>query len=452
MLAGGFVLLFLLKYLVLPFPATELRRQGYHYGQLAEHLVETGQFGTCNRMGTCHLAWRMPFQVYALAGLRLVVGSWSADVALAKGLILESLLLASLLLGFRRTGLSLGGALVLLSCLGGPQFLLHSQSVKYEEGFVIQMLASAMALGLGRPSCRRLAAAAALVGLVLVTKPSLIFVGLGAAAALAWASRGRAPALRALVVVLCLGPLAAWGAYNHSLFGSVRLGSSYDGANLWRGLNDDAYAIYPPMNLDHLVDGTTSIVHAWTGERIAIAPVRPPRDLGHEWDRSDWYAAQAVAWARANPEKAAELTLRKLFVFLFEIRNTPKIIGEPAIKGPVEVVAMGWMAWMRLLTWATAAWLAWILLTRRRRSPEAVAAAVAALAFVALYAGPCIAGFVYERHVVACFLPFLVAAVFCFESGRASGAGSHPAGPNAIAPMNRSTVSPSSASGSSTAS
>ncbi|WP_029007213.1 hypothetical protein [Azospirillum halopraeferens] len=109
------------------------------------------------------------------------------------------------------------------------------------------------------------------------------------------------------------------------------------------------------------------------------------------------------------------MTARKAGVLLVEVRNTPLESGEPRVRGAIGRAGVVWMAWMRVLTWGAAGFLLWVVMTRRHCPPAAVAAAALGAGFAALYAAPYVVGFAYERHAVAAFLPFLVAAVYAYD-------------------------------------
>ncbi|WP_029007214.1 hypothetical protein [Azospirillum halopraeferens] len=118
---------------------------------------------------------------------------------------------------------------------------------------------------------------------MLITKSALLPVGIGMGIILAVAAVLRAPDRRcgvrrgALALVLAFAPLALWGAYVHATTGTLRFGTSLDGANLWRGFNDGAYAIYPPMNLDELLRGTPEMVVPGQAHPVPLPP--PPAPL-----------------------------------------------------------------------------------------------------------------------------------------------------------------------------
>ncbi|WP_029007215.1 hypothetical protein [Azospirillum halopraeferens] len=149
LLLAGYMVLFVARHLVVPFvdPPRPLAELPFGYGLRAHTLVETGTFAACGRSGHCSHATRMPLPILSLAGLRLVAGDDSGAVALAKGVLLDTLVLGALAVVFAG-GISVAGAVVLLSCVAGPQFMLHARSVAYEEGFAIPLLTAAMALTL----------------------------------------------------------------------------------------------------------------------------------------------------------------------------------------------------------------------------------------------------------------------------------------------------------------
>jgi hypothetical protein len=209
---------------------------------------------------------------------------------------------------------------------------------------------------------------------------------------------------KAMFLIVGLAPLLGWGLYCLAVTGEFRIGSSYDGENLFRGSNDAAYLIYPPGNLDRIFRDTRIVIE---GTAIDLPPRPHPPVFDNEWRRSDWYAMLALRWIEDNPLKFVEMTARKFFVMFGEIRSTPLNCDGDSRYSPYYLAGIPWMIFARLI------FLRNIMVSlgplRRHLDQRVLVALVGLCAF---YSVPYLVGFAYERHVAPLVLPTVLFFIY----------------------------------------
>lgn len=122
-------------------------------------------------------------------------------------------------------------------------FIWHTETRFFSEALAVPLFLGVMVLLLDRPeaSYRRAAAAGALAGLTMLTRPATAWLLLGAAAALALAGSDRRRGLVAAAICVTVAALtvAPWTARNHRVTGSFVPISVQDAA-LYGVFNDDS--------------------------------------------------------------------------------------------------------------------------------------------------------------------------------------------------------------------
>jgi hypothetical protein len=89
----------------------------------------------------CAVAERMPLIPYLYAGAMKLVGDNALSVAILKTAVLDLLLLYFLARWLTIVGADRFTLMLIAMVFVGPQYMLHSFSPHYEEGFLIQLLA-----------------------------------------------------------------------------------------------------------------------------------------------------------------------------------------------------------------------------------------------------------------------------------------------------------------------
>lgn len=432
----GVLLLSLLIKLVLIYQADwherSILKMEYGFGPVITALYEKQSLEACGvayALDFCGVAGRMPLLPFAYAELARLIGTSQGALAFTKTLVFQALLGGALLWLFqtlrgfplRRLALVLIAALTLL----GPQYLKHSISVQYEESLLLDLFLIYFTLLAVVLTRQRLRAALSVLDygiLILLAlsgctlyfiKSSLVLFGLIAIAAPVWLVT-LPRALRVMMFLPLIAGLVWWGSVNYAYHGEVRLGSSYNGENLYRGQNPYTYKMYPEINLDRIIDSRE--VQLNSGEVIKLPDwtVNFPK-FKSEWEWHDYFAHLGKQWMLDNPQQALELSLRKLWVLFLEPGKVPfRQYGQPGAD-PLDyslatlLAGAGWIVLMRVLFFMALGLALWHLLRR----DEDWRPALFFLLFVGAYAAPYAAGFAYQRHVTpllvlaACYLPLL---------------------------------------------
>lgn len=401
-----------------------IRALPFGFGPPTEAVATTGSLMVCPQPPSqgqfCTFANRMPLIPYVFAGASKLVGDSVLAIA-----ILKTLLLDLLLLYFLSRFLAIVGAdrltLILFALVfAGPQFMLHSAAPYYEEGFLIQLLAILfiiqLAYALRRESelarWARLPAYIAVSAAIYLLKSSMILVVAWNIIFLLGFMRSRAGVRISAAIAMCLPPLL-WGAVLDHVTGRFALGTSIDGLNLLEGNNPATLDFYPRYTVDMIIGDGPVELDGRTVERLKLREFDPRfvRDSWiDEWQQDDAFRNAAIAWAAGHISEELRLVAEKLWVFFFDIRNSPIVPGSNKPRALALALGMAWMASMRVVMWTAFA----VAVLAARRGTTLRLAGICLFAFIASYAAPYIVGFGFERHVVPIVLPaalWLVAAL-----------------------------------------
>ncbi len=202
-----------------------------------------------------------------------------------------------------------------------------------------------------------------------------------------------------LVVSLCL-----WGGHNWDQSGVFSVSSSIDGYNLRKGNSQHTGSFYPQYDLYTMIKK----------EMFERAP-----RLDNEWAVNEYYKREAIAFIKANPAEAAKLLLCKAHVFFVEIREVPLSLKKVGIRSKLEPMNRVYMVAFRILMAMSLVWaLATIFLRVDDTSSERAVSRDAAITYLAVfmaYAGPFLAGFAYQRHVLPMILPTIALALWILD-------------------------------------
>jgi len=394
-----------------------IREIGFGFGPTTQAVATTGSMIACPPLFwhssslQCAFAERMPLIPYIFAGAMKVVGDSALRLAILKTVVLDLLLLYFLSRWLAIVGADRLTFIIVAMVFVGPQYMLHSFSPHYEEGFLIQLLAILLIMQLvyvwGRENefvrWARLPAYVAVNAAIYLVKSSMILVLIWSFVFLVGLMRLRAGVKLAAALAMCV-PLLLWGSYSKYMTGHFAIGTSIDGWNLFLGNNPATLDFYPRYTVD-LVPGDGPIeLGDRTVDRISFADL--DRQLGwqasgDEWQINNAYRNAAIAWALGHVDEELRLVARRLVVLFFEIRNSPVVPGHDKPPILALMAGMAWMAAMRVIMWSAivvAALACWRGTSMRRAS-------LCFLAFLIAYIAPCVVAYAYERHVVPIILP-----------------------------------------------
>jgi len=445
------LVLLLLEALALAFmriPTASVTEAGFGFGPYVEGMMGGHGYSAVGDCGQREWATRMPLVPWLLFAVGALGGSLRSASVL-KSLVLVGVF-ALTLSRFQRwfgddTRSRQTWAAILASWAAMPAVAKHLSEVSYEEGCAI-LLVPTLLLCLvalwAAPAHRRLdgwlvTTGALLTALYLLKSSYLPFIFIGfcllcgrvfsierGAGALQRGAGALQRSAGALAVTLALLGPALWIAHTHGKTGQARLGTSFDGANLYRGMNRQALLVYPEHSLDVLFTGTSDLLQALG---IRRAPDRC--SFRDEWAYDAHLREEASRFVWDAPGEAARLALRKLWVVAFEVRPVPH---QPADRRTAFVLnSASFVIGRAMLVVLT------LLLLRKLRCRASERRPVrdpTGLAVVLLAAGlvvPLLLGFAYDRHtlVLLVSLMTLLGAVHSALGARTSAAGPGPASP-----------------------
>ena len=405
-----------------------VREIGFGFGATAQAVAETGLTAVCPPLFLdapnlhCAVVERMPLIPYLYAGAMKLVGDNALRVAVLKTAILDLLLLYFVARWLAIVGADRFTLMLIAFVFAGPQYMLHSFSPHYEEGFLIQLLAILLVIQLAYVWERenelapwaRLPAYIAVNAAIYLAKSSMILVLMWSFIFLARFMRLRTALKLSAALAMCV-PLLLWGGYTKYMTGHFAIGTSIDGWNLFLGNNSATLDFYPRYTVDILHGESPIELDGRMLNRINVRDFdrqfeeKGPAD---EWQINNAYRDIAIAWAIGHIGEELRLVVRRLTTFFLEVRNNPIAPGHDKPPAVALVAGMAWMAAMRIVMWSaiiTAGLAVW-------RGTNMRSAGLCFLCFLAAYAAPCIVAYAYERHAVPVILP---AALFLASVWRA---------------------------------
>jgi hypothetical protein len=414
------VALTVLKLLIVPtFYNFEIpiREIGFGFGATAQAVATTGLTMVCPPLFLdapnlqCAVAERMPLIPYLYAGAMKLVGDDALRLAILKTAVLDLLLLYFLTRWLAIVGADRFTLMLIAMVFVGPQYMLHSFSPHYEEGFLIQLLAILLIMQFVYVWERenelapwaRLPAYVTVNAAIYLVKSSMLLVLVWSFIFLARFMRLGTAVKFAAALVMCV-PLVLWGSYTKYMTGHFAIGTSIDGWNLFLGNNSTTLDFYPRYTVDILHGDGPIELDGRVLNRVNLRDVNRQLEGNgsiDEWRINDSYRNIAIAWAIAHVGEELRLVARRLTTLFLEVRNNPAVPGHDKPPAVALVAGMAWMTVMRVIIWSaiiTAVLAVW-------RGTNMRSAGLCFLAFLAAYAAPCILAYAYERHVVPIVLP-----------------------------------------------
>jgi hypothetical protein len=412
------VALSVLKLLVVPsFYQLDMpvRDIGFGFGAAAHAVATTGSTTVCPPLFLqapnlqCAVAERMPLIPYLYGGAMKLVGDNALSVAILKTAVLDLLLLYFLARWLAIVGADRFTLMLIAMVFAGPQYMLHSFSPHYEEGFLIQLLAILLIMQFvyvwerenELAAWARLPAYVTVNAAIYLLKSSMILMLTWSFIFLACFMRLGRPAKLAATLVMC-APLVVWGSYTKYMTGHFAIGTSIDGWNLFLANNPATLDFYPRYTVDILHGDGPVELDGRVLDRVNLRELdRQLKGKTDEWQINDEYRNIAIAWAIAHVGDELRLVARRLTTLFLEIRNNPIAPGHDKPPAVALIAGMAWMAAMRIIMWS--AIIAAVLAVWRGTNSRG--AGLCFLAFLAAYSVPCIVVYAYERHVVPIILP-----------------------------------------------
>jgi hypothetical protein len=430
LVTAAVVALTVLKLLIVPtFYNFEIpiREIGFGFGATAQAVATTGITKVCPPLflGSpnlqCAVAERMPLIPYVYAGAMKLAGDNALRLAILKTAVLDLLRLYFLARWHAIVGADRFTLMLIAMVFVGPQYMLHSFSPHYEEGFLIQLLAILLIMQLVYVWERenelapwaRLPAYVTVNAAIYLVKSSMILVSMWSFIFLAWFMRLGRPVRFAAALAMCV-PLVLWGSYTKYMTGHFAIGTSIDGWNLFLGNNSATLDFYPRYTVDILHGDGPIELDGRVLNRVNLRDLNRQlegKDPIDEWRINDSYRNIAIAWAIAHVGDELRLVARRLTTLFLDVRNNPAVPGHDKPPAVALVAGTAWMTVMRVIIWSaiiTAVLAVWGGTNMR-------SAGLCFLAFLAAYTAPCILAYAYERHVVPIVLP---AALFLASAWR----------------------------------
>ena len=403
------------------------------FGPYTESLITTGVYADASGP-FIKKASRMPVLPLCLSWLGRI-SKKSRDAAVVKCLVL-TLLSALFLVWFEkvhRTMFPRSGAAwcILLPLALSPEVARIAAMITPEESIVLELLfmwtlAFLMGLVALARGCRNhgtplIALCQALGSGLYLLKSSMFLVFLTSLSlGILWTVRHR-NIKTVLFLVIPLMPILAWGLHTRLATGRFSIATSWDGENAFRGLNSEAYELYPDVSLDQVFSNQRA--HLRNGAAVDIqAPV--PVFFKDEWAWNDYFRDRSIAWLKAEPRLAFKFLCKKTENFYFSIEETPYAVFLDA-RGPRGDEAQrfyvgSWLIYGRLMQVCMVAFML-VLWAQGGSCQRTLVAGV--LAANAAYSAPYLAIFNYERHIVV-YLVLVAVCVFMLLSLSLDPAGS----------------------------
>ncbi len=406
----------------------------FGFGDYIYHLYNSGVFEACRHLpfvpsntGVCIYSSRMPGLPLLIAGLAKLVGTQSANVALAKASVMALLATGFLAILARDVRPTWFGLVLVYAIYFGPQPLKHGASLEYEEGILVDLAlclavcASYVLHGAQTGSARRrdvMAILGVLVAAAMYLVKTTVLPGLVVMVLAVLASRRIGKQAKMVCVAAALLTFAGWAVHNWRHSDSLHLSSSFNGENLLRGYDSGAYLIYPEIYIDRIMDSTQATLE--DGTVVPLGDYTHTVKFSDEWSWDAYYSEKAGAWLRNNPGTALAFLAKKVWVAFFEIRQTP-VHYSASDKTPEHSLAVN----LTMDLWMLIARIAMFVLLGRALWEAAVRRQVTSVWIAALVLAPFLPYalvFAYQRHVIPLlvFSGVLLTITYCSRPGNAA--------------------------------
>ena len=129
-------------------------------------------------------------------------------------------------------------------------------------------------------------------------------------------------------LIFCFFVTFLWIAHNFNSGGGLKIMSSWDGENLFRGNNSVSAKIYPDISLDRLTD--TEKVTLRSGEVVEFTTFPHRKEFENEWEWSSYYKNKSFEWFKEDHAAWVNFMLTKSFNFFLSMEMTPYTVDNDA--------------------------------------------------------------------------------------------------------------------------
>jgi hypothetical protein len=215
-----------------------------------------------------------------------------------------------------------------------------------------------------------------------------------------------------LMLSVCIILSSTWVVHNVNKGGGIKIMSSWDGENLFRGNNPVSAKIYPDISLDRLTDSNMVILR--NGNEVFFPTFPSRKNFENEWEWSAYYKGESLKWVQDDFIAWSRFQASKAFNFFLSFKMTPfsvdtdaRISERTLQQLAYDSLIMFWLLLGRIFFFSS------IFLILREVSTYGIKANAHSLFLLiptTLYAAPYIIGVNYERHIS----PFLLMYVVLF--------------------------------------
>jgi hypothetical protein len=372
----------------------------FEYGPLIKNIVTLNIYASPGGHFTGH---RLPF-IPLFLSLIAIINNDIIFAYVVKNLIFYSMtFIAMRFWWIQETGISKQLKLAVVAFVAlFPPLVFWGTSPDADEGYIIHLLAtlSITLFYFDRMKLRRKWIMIVLLGFLnaflYLTKSSMLLPS-ATICFLFWLKSAKLKVFSAFLAIF-LSSLIFWGLMNLKHSGTFAITTSLDGWNLYKGNNELTLSLYPPYHLDIL-------------DMEKLLPFKRPTGM-NEWEFNAAARSKAIEFAKTNPMDEIRLIGRRLFIFFFEVRRNPLYRGETQFESPVYWASAIWMTFFRLILFGSMIGgvkciSRYIRGSTTRLSRHAINTIIYFL-ILASFAVPCIAGFVYERHLMPLVIPTVI--------------------------------------------
>lgn len=211
-----------------------------------------------------------------------------------------------------------------------------------------------------------------------------------------------------LIISLMIIILGIWLNHNVQHRDKFTLMTSWEGANFFRGANEEGYRIYPEYNLDLIMSGPHNI--KLKNNKIVKIPYNKRRDEFKNEDLwSDYYKEKGVLWIKNNPLKFLDYTKNKIYNFFvstdFSPSNNSIINDISTFRNIFLVYSKVWLIIGRLMC----LFFIFFIVKFYKRNIDII---LFTIGLLGSYSLPYIVGFNYERHITGFLILILISLIY----------------------------------------
>lgn len=429
------MLIFLVQKIILArflYDSAAIETLGFGMGGYVEALKAGNGFKNCDALNMCNYSSRMP-------GVPLVIYMFSLfsdsqiGISILKSIVFSAICLVIFIFIKTNDGSNQINVKILTVYLGTylvmvlmPTLAKHSAAIIYEEAYFIELLIpwivinSIIIEGIIKKNALNFDKLNSLNMLLsfsfFMIKSSMIVLFLWAILLfiVVWFLRPTTSVRKhsLLMLSVCIFISSIWVVHNFNSGGGIKLMSSWDGENLFRGNNAVSAKIYPDISLDRLTDSNSVILR--NGNEVLFSMFPSRKDFENEWEWNSYYKSKSLQWVKEDFISWGRFQGSKAFNFFLSLRMTPFSVDTDAriSERNFQQLAYDNLVILWLLTGRIFFFSSIFLIVRDASSHgvKTYTQSIILLIPTFLYAIPYILGVNYERHIS----PFLLMYVALF--------------------------------------